>query len=404
MVQSVAAWLFLLWLVGLLWILLIYRRDLAAFWAEPMLARPVLIFESDDWGPAGETHVERLRALSALMSRFHDCEGNHPVVTLGVVLAVADGQRIRADELRHYHRRLLSESEFAPIVDAMRQGVEAGTFALQLHGMEHYWPLAVMTSARSSLRVRSWLTGTGIPNTEELSSPLQSRWTDASQLPSKAIAEGDITAAVEEEVAAFASILHQRPEVVVPPTFVWNDVAEAAWAEQGLRVLVTPGRRYESRDRRGEPGGAGRRLVNGQASPSGLTYLVRDDYFEPALGHTAAGAISALDAKSRLGRPTLLEMHRFNFVRDPETADRACREIVLLLEEALTKYPGLAFMSTIQLAGELKSNASKLIETRFPNRLRIWLLRVAELPRLKKLACVMGAGLVAWSALLVALG
>ena len=147
MVQSVAAWIFLPWLVGLLGILLIYRRDLSAFWAEPMLARPVLIFESDDWGPAGEIHAERLRALSALMSRFHDCEGNHPVVTLGVVLAVADGQRIRADELRHYHRRLLSESEFAPIVDAMRQGVEAGTFALQLHGMEHYWPLAVMMSA-----------------------------------------------------------------------------------------------------------------------------------------------------------------------------------------------------------------------------------------------------------------
>ena len=140
MVQSVAAWVFLLWLVGLLGILLFYRRDLSAFWAEPMFARPVLIFESDDWGPAGETHVERLRALSALMFRFHDCEGNHPVVTLGVVLAVADGQRIRADELRHYHRRLLSEREFAPIVDAMRRGAEAGTFALQLHGMEHYWP------------------------------------------------------------------------------------------------------------------------------------------------------------------------------------------------------------------------------------------------------------------------
>ncbi len=404
MAQSIAEWLFLLWLMIFLGVFLIYRRDLAACWAEPMLTRPVLIFESDDWGPAGETHAERLRALSALMSRFHDCEGNHPVVTLGVVLAIADGQRIRADELRHYHRRLLNESEFAPIVDAMRQGVEAGTFALQLHGMEHYWPPAIMKLAKSNLQVRSWLTGTGIPNTEELSSPLQSRWTDASQLPSKAIAEGDVAAAVEEEVAAFASIFCRRPEVVVPPTFVWTDLVETAWAGQGLRVLVTPGQRYESRDRRGELGGAGRRLVNGQASPTGLTYLVRDDYFEPALGHTAAGAMCALDTKSRLGRPTLLEMHRFNFVRDPETADLVCREMGLLLEEAQTKYPGLVFMSTIQLASKLQSNASNLIETRFPNRLRIWLLRAAELPRLKKLACVMGAGLVALSAFLVALG
>ena len=76
---------------------------------------------------------------------------------------------------------------------------------------------------------------------------------------------------------------------------------------------------------------------------------------------------------------------------------------VKLLEGALAKYPDLAFMSTIQLADEFKSQASFLIETRFPNRLRTWLFRAGELTRLKKLAWVMGAGLVACSALLVAL-
>ena len=97
-------------------------------------------------------------------------------------------------------------------------------------------------------------------------------------------------------------------------------------------------------------------------------------------------------------------MHRFNFVRAPETAELSCREIGLLLEEALAKYPDLAFMSTIQLAGKLNSQASNLIETRFLNRLRIWLLRAGELPRLKKFAWAMGAGLVVCLALLVALG
>ncbi len=61
-------------------------------------------------------------------------------------------------------------------------------------------------------------------------------------------------------------------------------------------------------------------------------------------------------------------------------------------------------MSTIQLAGELNLQASNLIEIRFPNRLRIWLLRAREVPRLNKFVWVMGAGLVALSALVVALG
>ena len=42
-----------------------------------------------------------------------------------------------------------------------------------------------------------------------------------------------------------------KPEVVVPPTFVWNDAVESAWAHAGVHIGVTPGVRNGSRDANG---------------------------------------------------------------------------------------------------------------------------------------------------------
>ena len=59
------------------------------------------------------------------------------------------------------------------------------------------------------------------------------------------------------------------------------------WAKAGIKFVVTPGRRYFARDAKGVLIGAQERVRNGQFGHSGLMYLVRDDYMEPALGHQA---------------------------------------------------------------------------------------------------------------------
>src|SRR4029078_6674252 len=86
------------------------------------------------------------------------------------------------------------------------------------------------------------------PPTEALPAPLQSRWIDASQLPSAPLDAAVIKAAAREEVDAFARAFGQAPAVVVPPTFIWNPNVERAWREAGIKVLITPGVRYEGRD------------------------------------------------------------------------------------------------------------------------------------------------------------
>lgn len=372
------------------------RNTLQKLWREPVLREPVLIIESDDWGPGPATDAEALQRLELVLARHRDRRGKCAVMTLGMALAVPDTKRIREAAGRTYARALLSEPQFGPILGAIRHGVAAGTFSPQLHGMEHYWPDAIMKAARKNDEVHAWLLQEGVPRTEDLPSSLQSRWVDASVLPATELSAGDIASAATGEAAEFARLFGAPPSVVVPPTFVWNEIAEIAWARAGVQVVVTPGTRYSGRDAHGGLVAAGKRVGNGEASGSGMAYVVRDDYFEPALGHKAERALSALTLKARSGRPALLETHRFNFTGSDLQRDQSIAEVDRLLGLAGERFPEIRFMSTCELATAMTRVDSTLVESTLLPRLAAWLLRLAQIPRVKKIAWMTGAIIPAW--------
>lgn len=386
----------LVWMVGSAALFAVYhRRTLSAWWREPVLRRPVLILESDDWGPGDESHARALQRLAEMLSGYRDRDGRHPVTTLGVVLALADTARIRETGITGYFRTGLAEH--CAVRDAMRAGVARGVFALQLHGLEHYWAPTLLALARRDPQVKAWLTTEGPPRTETLPSALQSRWIDAVELPSRPLPDAEIAAAVSEEVRAFRETFDAAPAVVVPPTFVWTPAVERAWARHGVSYVVTPGRRYGARDQSGKPVAEGGLIVNGMRGGPGVMYLVRDDYFEPARGHTAARGLRALAVKTALGRPALLEMHRFNFLDDPAVADRAYAEIDALLAGALTAQPAVAFLATEALARVLETRDIAWIESDRRRRLEVWAARVRAEYRIWRWARWTGLGLAVWA-------
>ena len=359
-----------------------------ACWHEPVLRRPVLIIESDDWGAGPASQAAVLEEIAHLLACFSDCDGRQPVMTLGMVLSTADGAKIKSSG--GYQRQLISSHTHGPLLDSISSGVGKGVFDVQLHGLEHYWPPALMAASESDESVSVWLDHAPDICTEELPSPLQTRWVDASVLPTRALNSSDVRQAVNEEVAVFLSIFGRTPDVVVPPTFVWNKVVEQDWAAAGIGVIVTPGCRYETRDELGEPACAGNPVHNGQSGENGIVYMVRDVYFEPSLGHTAALALDALALKVKLGRPTLFETHRFNFLGTDEKKDQSLEQIKSLLQDALIDYPSLAFLSTGKLARILKNHDPEWVEQSLRRRLHVWIRRLRELPRLRKLAWLSG--------------
>lgn len=378
--------------LGTLWGLLFvyFRRPLLSFWREPMLHVPVFILESDDWGAGPESQVDALNRLADLLSQFKDHHGKSPVMTLGIALAVPDGPKIAAGKLASYHPLPLSSPRFATLREALMKGMVLHVFAPQLHGMEHYWPPAMLAAATSDEAVANWLTQPAVQPTESLPAHLQSRWVDASTLPAHPIPKHLMEAAVTREIAEFRAVFGFAPEVAVPPTFLWNDVLEQTWARHGVHFLVTPGIRYCSRDAQGGLVSDRDSIVNGQHGHSGITYLVRDDYFEPARGHRADLAIAAVARKAHLGRPALLEMHRFNFIAETGGQDSSFDELRKLLSGLIPALPTVRFMSTLELARHMAEHAPGLVETRIRQRIRFWLNRINEIPRFRKLALVSG--------------
>ncbi len=332
------------WLLGVGVVLAVCRNTLSRLWAEPVLCRPVLVLESDDWGAGPVAQADRLRDIAAVLCRHIDAAHRPAMFSLALVLAVPDGPAIEGDG--HYRRVELDDLRLAPVLGALRAGAARGVFALQLHGFEHYWPPALMASGDPA--VQDWLRGPLPAATEALPAQLQSRWVDASMLPSRPLPSAAIRTAVAGEVAAYARVFGCVPAVVVPPTFVWTTEVERAWAEHGVRFIVTPGWRSTCRNAAATPDGDEGPIVNGCRAGE-LTYLVRTDYFEPVRGRGAAYALAALDKAAAQGRPCILENHRDNFIFDPAGRRRSLDELDALLAGALRRFPTLRFLATVDL-------------------------------------------------------
>ena len=182
-------WLLIpLWLIaGLVIFTIRYGRHMKACWLEPMLTVPVLIIESDDWGPAADSDATVLGRIISVLKKHTDSVGHHPVMTIGAILAIPDTQSIREQGGQKYFRHTLDDPKFTAVREKLQEGVKARAFSLQLHGLEHYWPPALLVAAKNDTNVVQWLTKDELPRTEDLPSELQSRWTDASSLPSRSL-------------------------------------------------------------------------------------------------------------------------------------------------------------------------------------------------------------------------
>jgi len=373
----------------LLWaaVLLAFSGPLAARWREPVLRHPVLIIESDDWGAGPLAQADALTRLSALLQRVRDRSGHPAVMTLGVVLEVPDGPRVAASGCTEYHALPLADARFDSVRAAMQAGIDAGVFAPQLHGQCHYWPPAVMEAAKSDASVRDWLTASEPASTEDLPSPLQSRWVDASMLPSRALAPEAIQQAVVAEAASYQAVFGSAPQVAVATTFVWNEAVEADWAQAGVEVIITPGRRATCRNAAGQPACEDAIMLTGERSLAGQTYLVRDVYFEPTLGHAPQRLVEGLQARTRLGRACLVETHRFNFI---QALDSSLSALETGLIAALAASPNLRFISPLELVRALQTRDPAWVETRLRPRLVAWRARLDEIPRFRRVAQLSG--------------
>jgi hypothetical protein len=378
-----------IWLVAVISIAWTSRRELRQIGREPVFRAPVLVLDSDDWGAGPLSQAAALCALADVLAAHRDVAGRAPVMNLALVLAVPDGPSIRAGGV--YRRVGLDDPRFAPVLEALSDGRTRGVFALQLHGLEHCGPPALMAARDEP--ARQWLMQEVPAATEQLPAHLQTRWVDASTLPSTPLPAGEMEAAVAEEVREYTRIVGQAPEIVVPPTFVWTRAVEAAWAAQGLRCVVTPGWRYLRRNAEGLPDGDEGPIVNGDRA-GGIVYLARTDYFEPVRGRGAVHALQVLASAVAEGRVCVLENHRDNFIGAADTCRRSLAELDELCREALRHHPDLCFVSAHELCRIVSERDKRWLVSAWRGRLPYRWARLRHSGRLWKLMVVLGVAAI----------
>ena len=370
-------------LLGWLALLIFFAAPLAARWREPVFRHPLLILESDDWGAGPLEQAAVLTRITQMLSGFRDVQGRVPVMTLGIILEVPNTERIARENGIAYHALTLQDAIFTEVRASIQRGVERGIFIPQLHGQAHYWPSALMAAATQDEAVHRWLVTPGLPHTEALPSSLQSRWVDASCLPSRSLDSQQIDEAVADETAHYQACLGDLPAVAVATTFIWTEAVEQAWRRAGVDTIITPGHRATARDGAGRPAAVDLTMLTGDRSRAGQIYLVRDVYFEPTLGHPPQRLLDGLSARTRQGRACLVEIHRFNFL---QAADASLASLHSAMALCLAQFPSLRFISPRELARAIEHTDATLVEREFRSRVLAWLNRLPDIPRFHRLA------------------
>jgi hypothetical protein len=366
--------------VGKLW-----QRGLDLFPVDGFhFDRPIVLFQSDDWGRVGlrdqsglqelrsaglelgeraydfytlET-VEDLAALTAMLKRHRDSSGRHPCVEMNFILANLDFGKMSAEGFRQIH--LMSLADGLPLgwnrvgrMEALRDGIADGVFCAALHGTTHFCRSAVERNLnadgeRADLLRTLWRAGTPYIHWRtpwigyEYWDP--ERPEDEQFLPAEKQAE-----LIGNTVGVFAKLFSTLPRSACAPGYRANDDTHRVWARHGIRVVQ-----------------------NGPGTPLpphfdryDILHLSRTVEFEPATdaGFSIEGCLRQAETCFARGIPAIVSLHSINFhstVKDFRSPTLlALNEFLTVLE---SKHPDLLYLHDENLRELVNQGSYRMAE------------------------------------------
>ncbi|OQW79964.1 MAG: hypothetical protein BVN35_00880 [Proteobacteria bacterium ST_bin11] len=354
------------WLMCLAALWLWKKSLFIATWREPYFADTPVLIESDDWGPGGDFHGERLTQLLSMLAKHKDSVNRSAVLTADMVLAVPDIAKI--ESTGQYHRRML-DTDFPIIYKALQQGIQQDTLVPQLHGMEHLNGKAFAELCqKQDPRLAIARSNKGWWDWEKLDSPLQGHYVDGSTLPTQAISSVDAKALVANAMDCFAKMFGYPSLSTVAPCYLWNDEIEKSWQQQNIIAIQTAGYRCTGRDQTGHYFQDPPMIRLGSSNRFAQTYLVRNVMYEPVDGkNTPDSAFTEAELAYRQALPVSISTHRYNYTRSEEQCQQAISGLDQLLGQIIGKFPNVRFLASPEL-GEFLQNKTNHIVNRFNDR------------------------------------
>jgi hypothetical protein len=309
--------------------------------AKFRFSRPLIVFQSDDWGRAGVRDREGwdalraagvnlgekaydcysletsddLHALSTTLQKHRDSVGRHPCVGMNFITANVDFERAQQSP-GEIHLWPLTDGlprgwERPGLLEAYRNGIEDQVFFPCLHGLTHFCSGAIARELqcegdRRRLLETLWAAGTGYIHWRmpwigyEYWDPSQPR--DQRFLPMS-----DQRANIQRASEIFRTMFGAAPVSACAPGYRANHDTKVAWFEGGVRVVQ---------------GGPEKQRAP-SADNNGMLLTSRNVEMEPATATCSLESVvkEANDCLAR-GVPAIVSVHSINFhstIRDFRT-------------------------------------------------------------------------------------
>ncbi|HVN19617.1 MAG TPA: hypothetical protein VMU05_12610 [Dongiaceae bacterium] len=333
--------------------------------------RPLVLFQSDDWGRVGLRDREGLEqlqssglalgerpydfytletandiaALIATLKRHRDSMGRHPCLEMNFIVGNPDFAKMEAKNWREVVILPLAEGLPAGwsrpgLNDAYRIGISDGVLRPELHGITHFCRPAVERTLppegeRSDLLRTFWRAGT--PYIHWRMPWIGYEYWD----PEKDVEDRFLQTSVQagmigQAVGAFAKMFSRVPASACAPGYRANSSTLRAWAQHGIKIVQNG------------PGA----FVPPHFDGNEVLHLFRNLDFEPALDpNLSLGAcLQALENCFARGLPAVISLHSINF---HSTVKDFRASTLQLLDEFLTilerRYTGLLYVHDADL-------------------------------------------------------
>ena len=341
--------------------------------------RPLVLFQSDDWGRVGlrdasgleqlqssglalgerpydfytlET-AEDLAALSGVLNRHQDSSGRHPCVGMNFILSNLDFAKMSSVGFQKIH--LLPLGEGLPqgwsrpgLIAGYRQGISDGVFYPALHGKTHFCQAAVERNLsengeRAAFLRTLWQAGT--PYIHWRMPWIGYEYWDAEKPADERMLAADRQRTlIGQTLGAFAKMFATLPRSACAPGYRSNDDTHHAWAQHGILVAQSGS---------GVP-------VPPHLDRFEILHLSRTSEFEPATdgAFSLEACLRQAEACFESGLPAIVSVHSINFhstIRDFRSRTlQALDEFLAALE---SKHEDLLYLHDENLY-ELVSNGS----------------------------------------------
>jgi hypothetical protein len=355
--------------------------------------RKLVVIESDDWGsirmPSSEVFENLLKAgidlfadegflynkfdslattgdlasMFDLLFSIKDCIERPAVLTPVSIVANPDFARIKQSDFSEYFYEPFTETlkryqGCEKSFTLWKEGIEKRIFVPQFHGREHLNVMVWMNALKNNNRrireaFNNGMWGISTQNDPAINVELQAAFDfiDANDLKYQ-------KEVITSGLKLFEKLFGYCATYFVPPNGPISSKLESVCANEGLKYLSTSKLQIE-------PVGLGktRKKIHwlGQKNKSGLTYLVRNCFFEPVLGGRdwVDKCLKEISTAFSWHKPAVVSSHRVNYIGALYEHNRknGLMQLKSLLKNIMKVWPDTEFITSAELGDIIRKNS-----------------------------------------------